>query len=252
MNVQQVDTRLVAYFPDERKSDMAIIIFPGGSYTDLAAHEGEGYATVFSGWGIPSFVSQYRVWSNTFPAPLQDARDAVRHVRSHAEEYGIDPQKIVVIGSSAGGHLAALLSTYTAALEGETDTFSDFCPNAQVLCYPVICSPQYEGISHTASYRFLLGTMDPQACLPYDPSLLVNKQTPPAFIWHTAEDATVNVINSYTYATALKKFNIPTELHIFPYGWHGLGIRDSYPHVMQWVSLFKNWLEYIKFLEKTV
>ena len=252
MSVKQVDTRLVAYLPETRRSDMAIIIFPGGGYTCRAEHEGEGYATVFNEWGITAFVSQYRVSPDLFPAPLEDARNAVRHVRVHAEEYGIDPQKIVVIGSSAGGHLAALLCTYTAALEGETDIFAEYCPNAQVLCYPVICSPQSVGISHVGSYQYLLGTRDKEYCLAYDPALLVNEQTPPAFIWHTAEDAGVNVINSYTYATALKKCDIPTELHVFPHGWHGLGMRDDYPHVRQWVSLLKKWLQYMNFLEKTV
>lgn len=252
MSKEQVDTRLIAYLPEIGSSDTAVIIFPGGGYTDLAEHEGEGYATVLNEWGITAFVSQYRVSPHTFPAPLEDARNAVRYVRTHAAEYGIDPQKIVVIGSSAGGHLAALLSTYTGVLEGETDTFSDYRPNAQVLCYPVICSPQSGGICHASSYKYLLGTTNPEDCLAYDPSLLVTEQTPPAFIWHTAEDQSVNVINSYTYATALRKNGVSTELHVFPRGWHGLGMRDDYPHVKQWVSLFKNWLEYMKFLEKNV
>ncbi len=252
MRIKQVDTRLFAYLPEKRNSDAGIVIFPGGGYTNLAEHEGEGYATVLAEWGITAFVVKYRVWPNTFPAPLEDARNAVRHVRSHAAEYGIDPQKVVAMGSSAGGHLAALLSTYTDALEGETDTFADYRPNAQVLCYPVICSPQSVGISHVGSYQYLLGTRDKDFCLAYDPALLVNEQTPPAFIWHTAEDAEVNVINSYTYATALRKCDIPTELHVFPHGWHGLGMRDDYPHVKQWVSLLKNWLVYMDFLEKTV
>lgn len=249
MNVQQVDARLVAYLPDTRKSDMAIIVFPGGGYSGLAKHEGEGYATVFCEWGITAFVLKYRVSPNTFPAPLQDARNAVRYVRSHAAEYGIDPQKIVVIGSSAGGHLAALLSTYTAALEGETDTFAAYRPNAQVLCYPVICSSQSGDICHAGSYQCLLGTTQPNDCVAFDPSLLVTEQTPSAFIWHTSSDEGVNVINSYAYATALRKNNVPAELHVFPCGGHGLGMTDTYPHVTQWVSLFKNWLIYQNFLE---
>ena len=132
----------ITYYPAEnKKGDGAVIIFPGGGYAKRAPHEGKGYADYLTAQGISCFVLEYRVSPNRFPLPLLDARRAVRYVRANAEKYGIDPNKIAVMGSSAGGHLAAFVSTYLKPIDGEgaddLDTV-DFRPNAQILCYPVI------------------------------------------------------------------------------------------------------------------
>lgn len=233
-------------FPGTRA---AVIILPGGGYAMRARHEGEGYANFFSTLGITAFVVDYRVAPAEFPYPLLDARRAIRFVRKNAEKFGIDKDKIAVMGSSAGGHLSALLSTYRDAIDGEgVDELDqeDFIPNAQILCYPVISGD--EEIAHTGSYQNLLGTRYKDR-MQYSPDLLVTKETPEAFIWHTANDGSVNVINSYRYATALRNASVPTEMHIFPNAPHGVGTAQLRPHVAQWMPLLANWLGYIGFIE---
>ena len=233
---------IIHHAPAEKKSRAAVIIFPGGGYAHRAHHEGTGYAQFLAGIGVSAFVVNYRVTPAYFPVPLLDARRAVRFVRANAEAFGIDADKVLVMGSSAGGHLAALVSTYRAPIDGEgVDEIDalDPIPNAQVLCYPVISSD--EAISHMGSYKYLLGDRYGERDA-YSPERLVDKSTPPAFIWHTATDTGVNVENSYRYATALRRASVPCEMHIFPLGPHGLGLAPTIPHVAQWAGLFKNWL----------
>ncbi len=240
---------ITPFIPKNKTTDGAVIIFPGGGYAMRAEHEGAGYADFLATNGITAFVVDYRVAPARFPLPLLDARRAVRFVRAHAAEFGIDPQKVAVMGSSAGGHLAALVSTYTAAIDGEgVDAIDNqpFLPNAQILCYPVICAPDSDGIAHEGSYHNLLGDALFDNAKAYDPARLVSELTPTAFIWHTAGDNTVNVINSYRYATALREHYVDTEMHIFPHGRHGLGLSgDEQPHAAQWSNLLINWMRYI-------
>ena len=238
---------LTWYPPMQKAGNSAVIIFPGGGYHHRAAHEGEGYARMLNSFGITAFVVDYRVLPAKFPDPLSDARRAVRYVRYHAEQFGIDKDKIAVMGSSAGGHLTALLCTYETCVLGDgIDEISkeDYLPNAQILCYPVISHEK--DITNMWSYNNLLGE-DAGAWQEYSPDKLVNTHTPQAFIWHTAEDAGVNVINSYYYATALRQANVPCEMHVFPYGAHGLGLAPRYPHIAQWSELLRHWLQLIGF-----
>lgn len=240
---------ITPFIPKTAITNGAVVIFPGGAYAMRAEHEGAGYAEFLAENGITAFVVDYRVAPAHFPLPLLDARRAVRLVRARAAEFGIDPQKVAVMGSSAGGHLAALVSTYTAPIDGENVDDVDnqpFLPNAQILCYPVICAPDDDGIAHEGSYHNLLGDALFADAKAYDPSRLVSESTPTAFIWHTADDNTVNVINSYRYATALREHHVDTEMHIFPHGRHGLGLCDEeQPHAAQWSNLVINWLRYI-------
>lgn len=236
------------YSPKTKRSRAAILILPGGGYSHRAPHEGVGYAEFLNDLGIEAFVLAYRVTGGApaddtplFPAPLLDARRAVRYLRHNADALGIDTDKIAVMGSSAGGHLAAFVSTYRAPIEGEgVDAIDeiDCIPNAQILCYPVISSD--EEVSHCRSYKCLLGRLYEERDT-YSPDLIADERTPKAFLWHTAADQAVNVINSYRYATALRKLNIPCEMHIFPYGTHGRGVAADDPHLHQWVGLLKNW-----------
>ncbi len=233
----------IEYYPPIQKStDVAVVIFPGGGYRALAKHEGEGYAQLLNTFGITAFVVKYRIFPNHFPAPLLDARRAMRLVRFKAEEFGIDKNKVLAMGSSAGGHLTALLSTYCEDIGEEKDELyqESYLPNGQILCYPVISSD--ESISHKGSFEKLLGDLYEKR-KQYSPELLVNETTPPAFIWHTAEDGGVSCINSYRYAEALAMQKIPVELHIFPHGVHGLGLAPQFPHVAQWATLLRNWIE---------
>lgn len=238
------ETPVLEYYPAEnKKTDATVVICPGGGYACRAEHEGKGYAEYFNSLGMDAFVCEYRVSPHRFPLPLLDARRAIRYVRANAEKFGVDPEKVAVMGSSAGGHLAALVSTYTSPIEFETDDEIDRLspiPNATILCYAVCHMPDETNVAHVGSFLNLLG--DEKDFGKYSPDLLVNDSTPTAFIWHTSDDDCVNVINSYLYAKSLREHGIKHEMHIFPSGYHGLGLAQNKPHVAQWSGLMKNWL----------
>ena len=240
------------YYPAEnKKSDACFVILPGGGYGMRAEHEGKGYAEALNAMGISAFVCQYRVSPHRFPLPLLDARRAIRFVRSKAEEFGIDKNKIAIMGSSAGGHLAALTSTYRDAIDFEGMDAIDseaFLPNATVLCYPVIWEIDDSRITHEGSYKNLLAEKTEELQTSVNPAKLVCGTTAPAFLWHTSDDGGVNVCNSFRYGEALRNHNIAFEMHIFPNGPHGLGTAPAYPHVAQWVGLLENWLCNMKWL----
>lgn len=241
---QEIPT-ITVYIPDEKRSEGAIVIFPGGGYGGRSRWEGENYGQFFAENGITAFVCDYRVKPHSFPIPLMDARRAVKFARFNAEKYGLDKQKIYVIGSSAGGHLAALVSTYKEKLDFEdTDEIDkeEYLPNGQILCYPVIGLLGKEK-GHIGSGKNLLG--DNLADLGDDlsPNLIAEEGTPRAFIWHTFDDNIVNVINSLEYAKRLKRINTATEMHIFPSGEHGLGLSESNAYVAEWKNLLLRWLE---------
>ena len=231
------------YVPYFKSCDTAVVIFPGGAYFSLADHEGEGYARLLNTFGSTACVVNYRVFPDyAFPTQLLDARRAIRFVRANAEKFGINKSKVLAMGSSAGGHLTALLCTYTKTLEEIKDEIGkeDYLPNGQILCYPVISSD--ESISHRGSFEKLLGEDYSLHKEEISPELLVTKNTPPAFIWHTAEDEGVSVLNSYCYAKALNDNKIPYELHIFPFGLHGRGIASDMTDVHQWTGLLHTWI----------
>ncbi len=244
----------LTYFPTEIKLGRgAILIFAGGGYTMRCDYEGEGYAKFINKCGLDAFVLDYRVAPNRFPSPLLDARRAMRIIRNNADFFGILPKKIAVMGSSAGGHLAALLSTYRGIIAGEGyDELDkiDSIPNAQILCYSVLS--EYAA----GSYKNLLGESADKKNDYVNPALLADTKTPPAFIWHTADDPVVNVLNSYEYAKKLKALEVPTEMHIFPFGQHGLALCDDEargalsPHVAVWKPLLVRWLEFNGFYKK--
>lgn len=241
----------IQYFPPSQFPHSAtaptacVICFSGGAYFGRGPHESCDYATFFAAHGYHAFSADYHVAPHRHPLPLLDARRAVRWVRAHAEEYGIDKEKIAVVGSSAGGHLCASLCTYTDPIEGEgMDDVDreDYLPNAHILCYPVICGLD-SPYANVGSYVNLMGEHDVERSKTLDPSRNVNEHTPPAFIWHTAEDSGVNAINSYTYAIALRKLSIPHELHVFPDGVHGMGLALGDEHLGQWRTLALHWLK---------
>ena len=244
----------IHYYPAKnKKGDGCVVIFAGGGYRGRAAHEGEGYAHFFEEKGIDSFVVDYRFKPSYFPLPLLDARRAVRYVRAHAEELGIDPARIAVMGSSAGGHMAALVSTYLERLDGEgVDALDevDFKPNAQILCYPVT-----DNQSHTSSYPNLMGEGKEDEYEKITPLLLANRDTPPAFIWHTSTDSCVDVNGSLRYAARLHELGISVELHVYPVGGHGLGVgyypekNIDVPYVRGWTERLAEWLKLVGWLK---
>lgn len=243
---------ITAYIPDRGKKQGAVVILPGGGYHGRAPHEGMGYAEFLAVNGYSSFVVDYRVSPHEFPLPLLDARRGMRFVRYHAEKFGVDKNKVAIMGSSAGGHLAALTSTYFEPIDYEKQDEidkEDFLPNAQILCYPVI--DLHTPIAHEGSGMNLLGARYDTDYEKFIPRLLVSDKTPQAFIWHTFEDGGVDVRNSLKYVSALREKEIPAELHVFPHGGHGKGRSVESDkvsrHVYQWNDLLVKWLEYIEF-----
>ncbi|MBR5535677.1 MAG: alpha/beta hydrolase [Clostridia bacterium] len=249
-------TTMEYYKSEEKTKSCAVIIFPGGGYWGRAEHEGKGYARFLNRHGIDAFVVNYRVHPNRFPLPLLDARRAVRYVRYYAEKFGIDKDRIAVMGSSAGGHLASMLCTYREKIEGEgideIDTES-FLPDKQILCYPVI-NLYDEKITHIGSGDALLGDSlqnggDIEMRKALSANLIADEKTPEAFIWHTFEDEAVDVKNTLQYATRLREAGVLAEVHIYPKGRHGLGLADeegrNEPHVALWGESLIKWIDYI-------
>ena len=244
------DVEIVYYKSLHKSSNGTVVILPGGGYARCCPHEGENYAQLFNTFGMDAFVVDYRTAPNRFPLPLLDARRAVRFVRANAEKFGVDKDKIAVMGSSAGGHLSALLSTYFDAIDGEgIDEIDneDFIPDAQILCYPVISSD--EAISHQGSYKNLLGEEGYSDRGKFSPDLLVSEKTPKAFIWHTMTDTGVRVSNSYRYAEALYKNGVKNELHVFPVGEHGAALGAHVSYLRVWTELLRKWLVLNEFLK---
>lgn len=244
----------IKYYPPKgTPSGAAVVTFAGGGYRTRALYECESYCELLSGLGIACFDVEYRVKPSRFPYPLLDARRAVRYVRAHAEELGIDPARIAVMGSSAGGHMAALVSTYLERLDGEgVDALDevDFKPNAQILCYPVT-----DNQSHTSSYPNLMGEGKEDEYEKITPLLLANRDTPPAFIWHTSTDSCVDVNGSLRYAARLHELGISVELHVYPVGGHGLGVgyypekNIDVPYVRGWTERLAEWLKLVGWLK---
>ncbi len=243
--LSEVTPTLDIYLPEQKTSDIAVVVLPGGGYGMLAEHEGKGYAEFFNAHGISAFVCNYRVSPHRFPLPLLDARRAVRYVRHHSAEFGISPQKVYIMGSSAGGHLAAMTSTYYGQIEFEGQDEidrEDYKPNAQILCYPVI-KLLGKGQAHLGSGKNLLAEKHVDMGEALSPDLIADSTTPKAFIWHTFEDATVPVVNALDYAKRLHEVGVSVELHIYPKGHHGLGIAKDFPHTAEWTHELLGWLE---------
>ena len=244
----------IHYYPAANKTHKgAVVVFPGGGYSFLASHEGPRYAEFLNEQGMDAFVVDYRIEPYTHPAQLLDARRAVRFVRYHAKEFGIDADKIAVMGSSAGGNLIGLLCTHTAPIEGEmTDEIDalDCMPNAQIHCYSYISFVEEDLRLDWCTEKLFPGTVDENGPL-FSPELYISENVPQAFMFHTAADGLVNVIHTLRYAENLRKKNVPCEVHIFPEGNHGIGLGKSEDpdiiHSAQWTSLLMNWLCHIGF-----
>lgn len=219
---------LTPYFPDPaRASGAAMVICPGGGYTVLVSHEGVNYARFLNEQGIACFVLKYRLGSNGYrhPVMLQDAARALRTVRAHAAEWHLDPKRIGIIGSSAGGHLAATLLTHFDAGKADDPDLIErqsSRPDIGILCYAVITMGQF---THQGSKDNLLGKdPSPELVRNLSNELQVTHDTPPCFIWHTSNDTVVPVENSLQFAAALRQHGVPFDLHIYQSGPHGLGL----------------------------
>lgn len=224
---QDVPT-LTAFLPaPEKATGAAMVICPGGGYAGLAPHEGAGYAEWLAENGVAGIVLKYRLGSKGYrhPAMLNDAARAVRLTRSKAAEWKIDPKRVGIMGSSAGGHLAStLLTHFDAGKADATDPIEQLSsrPDLGVLCYAVITMGPF---THGGSKKALLGENPaPELVELLSNEKQVTKDTPPCFIWHTWEDGAVKVENSLDFAAALRKAGVPFDLHVYQKGGHGMGL----------------------------
>ena len=215
-----------------------VIVFPGGGYEYLSKRESEPVAKKFVELGFHAAVCRYRVNPAVYPVPLEDARNAVKYTREHAAELGIKPDKIAVMGFSAGGHLAAMLSNDPGSPEAR--------PDAAVLCYAVLSSKHQT--PSLVSFKNLLPGVSADEYIKCSCPEAVSANTPPTFLWHTFGDTNVLPEHSIDYALALKQYNIDSELHIYPRGVHGLALGDrpghetEYRYVESWVELCRRFL----------
>ena len=243
-----MEPTITPYLAEGEETRGAVVVFPGGGYEMLAPHEGEPYARMVNEIGVHAFVAEYRLSPYKHPVMLFDVLRAVRMVRSHAKEWHIDPDKIAVMGSSAGGHASVMAAChFDAEIPYEKDEIDQVSgkPNGCILCYPVVTMG---GFTHEGSRKALLGENPSEELLKYTSlEQCVRPDCPPFFLWHTAADDAVPVENSIQLTLALSEKNVPFEAHIFPYGHHGLGLSADNPHVAQWAPLLQNWLKLQKF-----
>jgi acetyl esterase/lipase len=226
----------------------AIAIFPGGAYTEIVGNaEGRQVADWFTARGFRAFVLSYRLSSNGYllPVPLLDARRAIQTVRARAKDYFIAPKRIVVIGFSAGGHLAALSGTQfvsgNPSAQYPIERVSSR-PDYLVLGYPWIGAISLDTIH--LNYCKLFNVMDrcQQLSAAYSPDLFVTKETPPTFWLHTFTDDVVPVEQGLLFYAALVKAGVPAEAHIFAHGPHGIGLGEGDTALDQWPNLLEMWL----------
>jgi acetyl esterase/lipase len=244
------DTPTLTLFEPQRGhgNGSAVVVLPGGGYGGLAANlEGRQVADWFTARGFRAFVLSYRLSSNGYllPVPLIDARRAVQLVRARARDYFVSPHRIVIIGFSAGGHLAALASTQPVPGAPEAEDPLDRVssrPDFLVLGYPWIGAISSD-TSHL-SYCKLYNVMDRCEALraAYSPDLFVSKDTPPTFWFHTFNDETVPVEQGLRFYEALVKAGVPAEAHIFANGPHGTGLGKADAALDQWPGLLEIWL----------
>jgi acetyl esterase/lipase len=247
---------LIPYLPDvEKATGTAIVICPGGGYGHLAMdHEGHQIARWFSEHGIAAFILRYRLPVDGYrhPIPLLDAQQAIRKIRSEASQRGLSPDRIGILGFSAGGHLASSVATHfqkPVLLESmEPGISSVSCrPDFQVLVYPVIT--MQNSVTHGGSRKNLLGDNPSSELIDLmSNEKQVTPQTPPAFLVHANDDRGVVPENSILFYEALRKSNVPAELHIFFKGGHGFGMRPQTGPAADWPRLCTDWLKMMELL----
>jgi acetyl esterase/lipase len=245
----QADTdkpTLTAYFAPRGSSGTAVIVAPGGGYGNLAMeHEGRQEAYWFNAMGVTAFVLKYRLGPRYHhPVELGDAQRAIRIVRSRASEFNVLPDRIGMMGFSAGGHLTSTAGThFDAGNAGAPDVVerASSRPDFLILGYPVISFDP--AVAHAGSVRNLLGdSPDPKLIEDLSNDLRVTAQTPPTFLFHTSNDPGVPVENSVRFYLALRKAKVPAEMHLFENGPHGVGMALADPALSSWTTLLMNWM----------
>lgn len=241
----------------ESKNYPAVVICPGGGYSMVSKRESEIIAMQFLPQSYRVFVVTYSVKPHGFPKQLREVAGAMEMIHQRAKEWNVDTSRIAIMGFSAGGHLAAQYSNRYDCPEVR-ELFSESKPvHASILCYPVItAAPQY---THQGTVSNFVGGHVPVDIDEKGVSCerVVSDKTPPTFLWHTAEDKTVAVENSLFYAKALHAHNVPFEMHIYPFGKHGLSVvtdqvymeplDEKSTHAAKWIEDMKTWLKLIGF-----
>ena len=241
--------------PDEKRP--VILMCPGGGYKMTSDREAEPMAMQFLAMGYHVAVLRYSVCPVRYPAALLQVAESVLYLKEHADEYHIDPEKIVVQGCSAGGHLAANYgiawnSPFLTKLMGMENDPEQLCVAGLLLCYPVITSGEK---AHEESFRNLLGEQYEEKKEELSLENQVTPDTPPTFLWHTATDETVPVENSLYFFQACLQQGVSAELHIYPVGGHGLSLANEetcrangigvQKECQSWIGLAQTWLEEI-------
>lgn len=240
-------TLLVFLPPKEKANGAAVIICPGGGYGILAAsHEGTDVAKVFNEWGIAAFVLKYRLPDDSIMdrkeiGPLQDAQRAIQLVRLGAKKWGLDNNKIGIMGFSAGGHLASTAGTHFNDPVIKNIKDISLRPDFMILLYPVISFT--DSIGHIGSRDNLIGkNPSPEKIKYYSNEWQVTKQTPPTFLVHAKDDDVVKVANSIAFYNALQKNGVPAEIHFYEQGGHGFGMHNK-RSADQWMDWLQAWMK---------
>ena len=242
---------LEIYLPEKEKTTgTAVIIIPGGSYA-VVVYQGEGISTAkqFAKNGIVAFVFKYRlpddsIMQNKTIGPLQDAQQAIKYVRENAGKWGVDINKVGIVGFSAGGHLASTAATHFQKAMIENKSNTNLRPDFQVVVYPVIS--MQDSLTHRDSRNNLLGkTPSRELTDQYSNELQVTANTPPTYITHAADDNVVDVDNSIRYFEALRHNKVPVEMHIYPSGVHGFIFRQP-----DWIDPLLLWMKKNKWIQQ--
>lgn len=246
---------LQVYLPSkEKNTGAAVVIIPGGGYSIVSyTNEGTDIAEEFNKIGIAAFILKYRLPSDNTMAdksigPWQDAQQAIKTVRSRATEWNIDPKRVGVIGFSAGGHLASTVGTHFNRSVIENKEGINLRPDFMILVYPVISFS--DSLMHKGSRDNLLGENPSAEMIKYfSNELQITAETPPTMLIHAADDKTVNIENSIIFYENLLKNHVPAEMHLYPKGGHGFGIKPSRAPD-HWTDRVEHWLEETGILQK--
>jgi acetyl esterase/lipase len=232
--------------PKEIANGTAVIIYPGGGYRiNAIGHEGTDIAKKFNEMGITAFVLKYRIPNDATMekkeiGPLQDAQQAIKIVRERASEWNIKPNRIGIMGFSAGGHLASTAGTHFNKSFIPNEAKINLRPDFMILIYPVISFQ--DSIAHLGSREQLLGSHSSKDQINYfSNELQVTKETPPTFLVHAGDDDVVKVENSVAFYSNLIKNKVPAELHVYQRGGHGFGLNNKTTSD-SWMDRCKNWM----------
>jgi len=230
-----------------RSGMTAVIVCPGGGYTHLAmTHEGTDIARMLNGMGVAAFVLKYRLPSDETMVdktigPLQDAQRAIQLVRERAGDWGVNPNRVGIMGFSAGGHLASTAGTHFGKAYIDNKNNISLRPDFMILLYPVISLSEKYG--HPGSRVALIGSHpDTNLIRKYSNELQVSALTPPTFLVHAGDDRVVPVVNSLYFYEALQHRGIPAEMHIYPQGGHGFGMHNPTTKD-EWTDRLRNWMD---------